>query len=322
MNSIYARNVPSAYSEALVKMKMMYVEETSRNGPVYTVPDPVFLQIADPRQRVLFDATRDANPFFHVMEFVWMMTGSQDSTWISQFNKRFTDYADPGTTSIHGAYGYRWRKHFALDQLSVIIAMLKKDPSTRRCVISMWDSEVDLGASHNDLPCNTSIMFRYVEGELNMTVVNRSNDLIWGMLGANAVHMTMLHELVASAANLTLGAYQVFTNNLHFYPEMPKGKEIWNTFLCDDRYRGMEGVEPIHLLGRDEIYEDLIADCNLLVGLTDEDENPEFHTNWMRHTGHPIYKAWFTRDQADVRSVEALDWQLACREWLERRSTK
>jgi thymidylate synthase len=54
---------------------------------------------------------------------------------------------------------------------------------------------------------------------LNMTVTNRSNDLIWGLLGANYSTFSVLQEYVAAHLGLEVGRYCHFTNNLHAYTE-------------------------------------------------------------------------------------------------------
>src|SRR5262245_48667000 len=105
--TITGKNVPEAYSESWWQVRHHWREDDSRNGPVLTVPYPTILRIRRPTERVLWDPVRDCNPFFHVMEFVWMMAGSNDANWIGQFNKRMLTYADEGV--LRGAYGFRWK---------------------------------------------------------------------------------------------------------------------------------------------------------------------------------------------------------------------
>jgi hypothetical protein len=50
-----------------------------------------------------------------------------------------------------------------------------------------------------------------------MTVFNRSNDLIWGSLGANVVHFSFLQEYMACALDCRVGLYHQVSNNLHVY---------------------------------------------------------------------------------------------------------
>ena len=132
------------------------------------------------------------------------------------------------------------------DQLVEVIEHLKDHPNSRRAVVSMWNVEEDLLRIDNrrdmfskDVCCNTQLMFSIRqepngEGEfdsngdpvpkslttydvLDMTVVNRSNDLIWGMLGANVVHMSFLQEWMARKIGVLVGKMHTMTNNLHVY---------------------------------------------------------------------------------------------------------
>ena len=75
-------------------------------------------------------------------------------------------------------------------------------------------------------PCNTQIYFWSRNGKLNMTVANRSNDMIWGAYGANAVHMSFLQEYVASMCGVKCGIYTQFTHNLHAYLDTLKTLKI------------------------------------------------------------------------------------------------
>ena len=197
MHSVTAKNIPHAYKEVMELIHIIGAQEESRNGTVISIQQPFTLRITNPEQRVLFNPARDANPFFHVMESIWMFAGRNDAKWLTTYNKRYKNYAEP-SGSVHGAYGMRWRYQFAIDQIAEVIDILGANPSTRQAVISMWSPFLDLtDRPLNDRPCNTHIYFRTVAGKLNMTVCNRSNDVVWGMLGANAVHMTYLHELIA-----------------------------------------------------------------------------------------------------------------------------
>mgnify|MGYP003147649168 FL=1 len=86
----------------------------------------------------------------------------------------------------------------------------------------MWDPSADFQVNDHlaDVPCNTQIYFSVREGLVEMTVTNRSNDLIWGAYGANAVHMSILQEYVAARLELGVGRYHQFSNNLHAYVDI------------------------------------------------------------------------------------------------------
>jgi hypothetical protein len=320
MNVILGTNVPEAYCEAFWKMRVWAIEEQSRNGPVMSAAMPVMLEILHPIERVLFDPVRNANPFFHVMETVWMFAGSNDVRFLEFYNARYREYADPGSDTVHGAYGYRWRDHFGVDQIERVVGVLEQDPASRRAVISMWDPSSDL-EKHADVPCNTSIMFRIVGKKLHMTVINRSNDLVWGMLGANAVHMTYLHELVALALGKDVGIYRVFTNNLHVYKNLENFNEVWQTVSAYDPYRAGK-VKPLPLLEKGENWRDLLDDCERFVYLK---QRGNFKTAWMMNVVLPIHCAYADRKERKgdgmkfVNLIVASDWRMACSEWVQRK---
>ena len=311
-------NAPYLYTEMLQHLRIEGLEEESRNGKVLAFPDPVFVTMLDPTERVLFDPIRDANPFFHVMEFIWMMAGSNDVNWIEKFNSNYRRYADGDI--VHGAYGHRWQQHFNMvNQITGVIDVLRRDNSTRRAVLGMWDPSVDL-VPHNDLPCNTHIYFRNdKEFGLNMTVCNRSNDILWGMLGANIVHMTYLHELIAYGAGMELGHYQVFSNNAHIYKGLPKYDEILKTLAPIDPYTE-EGMKPLPLLQKGEKVGQFLLDCsNFVAGKN------EFVTMWMFEVALPMYNAWMERKNkvgdglTECKQIGAEDWRRVCEEWIKRR---
>lgn len=313
---LLAPNVPEAYVEAWWAFRTYHPKvEESRNGKVRVLPHPVVLTIGKPDERVLLDPVRDANPFFHVMEFVWMLAGSNDAVWISQFNKRMMTYADEGY--LRGAYGWRWTN--PNDQIASIITLLRREPSTRQAVLSMWDPLYDgPEARTSDRPCNTHIYFGLRAGKLDMTVMNRSNDLVWGMLGANAVHMTFLHELVARASGIPMGNYQVFTKNLHVYLDVPRYDELTRTARVYDIYRGAQGVRPYPLLSEGESWVNLRQDCrDLLAG-----EREVFRTQWMTNVALPMYHAYLNREHRNewLKEIKADDWRRAASEWADRRN--
>lgn len=193
------------------------IKRDSRNGPVYVMPSPVTTEYVFPYRKVLFCPPRDANPFFHLHEALWMLGGRNDVASVARYVKRMREFSDDGTT-LQGAYGYRWRNHFGHDQLDTIVDALRDNPDDRRCVLSMWDGSRDLGRKSKDLPCNTQAYFSVNGvGELDMTICNRSNDIIWGAYGANLVHMSFLLEYMAARLERKVGTYYQISNNFHAY---------------------------------------------------------------------------------------------------------
>ena len=78
MRIIEARNVHSALPSAIQMLLTSGVQRDSRNGPVLMMPDVVTTEYAKPEERVLFWPERDANPFLHLYESLWMLAGRND----------------------------------------------------------------------------------------------------------------------------------------------------------------------------------------------------------------------------------------------------
>lgn len=307
--------VKDAYNRLGRMLNTLGEIESSRNGPVKTLPGPIMVMFNDPRKRVLFDAARDANPFFHLMEALWMLAGRNDTAFVQQFNSNITSYSDDGT-SFNAAYGYRWSRHFGYDQLDEAVAMLKANPDDRRVVVGMWDPNNDLGSSSKDIPCNTQIMFRIVKGVLNMLTTNRSNDLIWGLCGANYVHMSIMHEWVSAAVGVPLGTWHHVSNNLHVYERHWKliqgiPAEAAVQYYQYDRYDTIDNADLFR------------KECHALV----DGQEDDFDDPFLYGTAAPMLAAWRAHKAGDKKEamyqascIEAWDWRVACIEWLQRRN--
>jgi thymidylate synthase len=314
--SLTYHDINEAYFE-LQTIKTQYAQwEDTRNGPALVFQAPVIIAHTVPERCVLFDPVRDANPFFHYMEAIWMLAGSEDASFPSKFAKNIANYSDDGAT-LHGAYGWRWRNHWDFDQLDALIQLLRREPHTRRAVLSMWDPVSDLGRDSKDLPCNTQVYFQAKGSVLNMTVTNRSNDLVWGCLGANAVHMAALHEYVAGATNMYTGTYYQFTNNLHIYEgwtdryspapnrwyTAARGFQRWK--WCPDNLGLAEAQRFVEM------------------GL---DTDVSYASRILRDNATPMLKAWTAYKGGDINEAidhaEGIfdrDWNKACVQWLQRR---
>lgn len=393
------------------------VKRPSRNGPVLMIDEPVIATYTHPRERVLFNSARDANPFFHLYEALWMLAGRNDVAPLAYYAKNIANYSDDGKT-LNGAYGYRWRSAHVMglapvkesirnltvrglqnrktgripttstsfdsphavcldwhNQLDILVNHLKADPTSRRAVLQMWNVEDDLlkigpgDGTSKDVCCNLSVMFSLREEGLtterslaakqvgftesgavilqlheprkflDMTVTNRSNDLVWGMLGGDFVHFSFLQEYVAARLGVEVGAYHQFTNNLHAY-EWNWRPEEWLKAYDDyadeyDRQRRPyelssppEGWRPYQLVVNPLIFEaELPQFVEMLSGQTPpEDLTSEWQEAFFAEVagpllvGHAYYKAGNLEAAFDcVGHCQADDWAVAATEWLQRR---
>jgi hypothetical protein len=295
-------------------------------GPVATV-------YRRPWRRVLLCPQRDANPFFHLMESLWMLAGRDDAEWISQFSSRISQFAETDGT-FWGAYGYRWRRHFEydnikVDQLSTLIMLLRKQPDTRRAVLTMWDPLPDLGGTARDIPCNTHIYFKIREDVLHMTVCCRSNDIILGCYGANAVHFSVLQEYVASAVGVRVGTYTQFSDSWHVYEDNPFFRKIVAAEDIDhlDYHRsGLRHLETTALVNG--YIEDWDLDLNKFMG--DDWYDSRYSDIFFRGVATPMRQTWEIFSDRDnkcrisnalgmAETIQSQDWRMACIDWLDRR---
>jgi hypothetical protein len=324
---IIGRNVNDTLEDAIWRLKSgQYEPEPSRNGRVLAFPEPVMTTYLKPEERVVFSSMRDANPIFHLLESIWMLAGREDVAFLKLFNGTIGQFSDDGEV-FNAAYGKRWRSHFKFDQLSAVIETLRNDPKSRQAVIQMWDAS-DFNKLTKDKACNMSIVFDCRGGKLNMTVMNRSNDLWWGAYGANAVHMSFLQEFVAHAVGVPIGVYRQFSNNLHLYLDVYDGQSIVDNPmpLSNCNYYRMNVVSALPIMLNAD-YKSFLRDCEKFC------DNPFSHVAEYTHpfflaVAHPmamvsrVRKADGGTGRGWAARIQASDWRLAALEWIDRRELK
>lgn len=331
MYTITARNVNEAVSEAFWKLRISGTEEDSRNGKVIAFPKPVVTTYKKPNERVLFWRERDANPIFHLMESIWMLAGRNDVGFLEQFNSTIGQFSDNGY-DFNAAYGYRWREHFGQDQLLEIIELLRRDPTTRQAVMQIWDHN-DLTKKTKDKACNTQVFFEIRggftagSGQLNMTVINRSNDMWWGCYGANVVHFSVLQEFVAAAVNVPLGEYRQFSHNLHLYTDLYDAKKYLDAPPVAEEYNLYETEKvKTYPIMTGTTYEKWLSDAEAFCHYPfacDPNWSPFF-----KEVAYPMAmvshsrKTKLNKGYDYAVDIKAQDWKLATLQWMYNRDIK
>lgn len=332
-------------------------ERPSRNGSTLTIEEPFTVTYLNPTERVLFNQARDVNPFFHLYEALWMLAGRNDVAPLAYYLTKITEFSDDGKT-FNAAYGWRWRRGpreenreyiRTVDQLDFIVNHLKDNPESRRAVLSMWNVEDDLLKieQSKDVACNLCVTFQLrnkdtgIDGYdetlehggsrvLDITVFNRSNDLIWGTLGANAVHFSILQEYMAARLGVEVGYYHQVSSNAHVYS--------WNwkpiEWLSEYGKRTMHSPKPVTysthvretvpLVQDPEVFE---KEVHLFV------EQHKWYTMggyysepFLAHVAQPLCLAFhrqrlneFDGAKLALESCQADDWRIAATNWIEKR---
>ena len=352
---IRVRNVNHALEEAIhmtikVHEAPFWRRKSPRGMPTIERDGLVLTEYTNPKERVLFSAVRDANPFFHFFESLWILDGRMDVAFLATFNKQMEQYSDDGMT-FHAPYGYRLRYHFpdgvdggeSKDQIMSVISLLMNEPDTRRAVLCIWDPTIDLNVKSKDIPCNDLIMLKCDDNQLHMTVCCRSNDVLWGAYGANAVQFSVLQEVIATACGFEVGQLTQVSDSYHFYEETPLFKKLQEyakqggILICPYE---LNRVQPYPIMNVpfniwfQQLRDFMNGGCTV-PGSHQWDLN-KLDPFWS-DVAAPMHRAWVEykaeRTRPDKRSriqaalchvelIHATDWQLACREWLLRREEK
>jgi thymidylate synthase len=178
------------------------------------------LHIEDPSQRWVTSRTPAINPAFALVEVFWIASGRQDAALPNYWNPALPRFCGTGE-KYHGAYGYRLRQHFGIDQLDRIYSALAASPDSRQCVLQIWDSAVDLPhidgtLAGPDIPCNVLALPKIRRGKLEWMQIIRSNDLFLGM-PHNIVQFSALQEMLSGWLAVTPGGYHQLSDSLHVY---------------------------------------------------------------------------------------------------------
>lgn len=243
---------------------------------------PAIVAFEKPLKRLVTLPFRNINPFFLVIESLWILSGRNEVHPLRLFNNNISQFSDDGIF-FHASYGRRLR-HFGLDhssrivsynttfakgsdgldeilevhkekieididQLKQVIEVLKTDSFSRKAVASIWNPIQDLNVKTKDTPCNDLLMFKIRNNKLNLSICNRSNDLHWG-LPTNLFQFSTILEIMAYVLNIEVGEQVHFTDSLHIYNDNDITEKLLSTnyrFDNEGRYKDFDVynfVEP------------------------------------------------------------------------------
>lgn len=300
---------------------------------------PIMFSFSKPTEKVLFNSVRDVNPFSVMYEAMWTLAGRNDVEPLCYYTRRMRDFSDDGIR-WHGAYGHRWRHHFGKDQLECAVRELKDSPNSRRVVLEMWDARVDGGSTGKDYPCNTHCYLSLRNGRLNLTVCNRSNDMVWGLFGTNYVVFGFLLEYLAARLGVEVGMYHHLSNDAHVYddPGNPKvapwSPEKWLAEYAepDDDPRRYEDLATVPLVRDSEVFERELPTVVKIFDGTRQDDRTGYEPPtepFLRDIAWPLLSAHYAYKRKDAKEasswcaqIAADDWRVAAINWIKRREKK
>ena len=104
-------------------------------------------------------------------------------------------------------YEYQMEYGRILIELPSIIKRLKKNNSSRQCVINNWDPKKN--------PCIVMLQFLYRDGQLNLFVFIRSSDIF--RLPNDIITLCHILKTVSNGVKLEIGDIKFFITSLHSY---------------------------------------------------------------------------------------------------------
>lgn len=171
-----------------------------------------------------------------IQELLWFLGGHTNNAWLRERGVTIWDeWSTPEQCSRFGRepgdlgpiYGHQWRNFGAtknadgsyrddgVDQISALIAEIRRNPSSRRLIVSGWNpaeaTQVALP------PCHTLFQF-YVggNGRLSCQLYQRSADLFLGV-PFNIASYALLTHMIAQVCGLKAGEFIHTFGDAHIY---------------------------------------------------------------------------------------------------------
>ncbi len=154
-----------------------------------------------------------------IHELLWFLRGDTNVRYLHEHGVTIWDEWADENGELGPIYGYQWRSWPApdgrhIDQISWVIEEIKRNPDSRRLVVSAWNvSDLDKMALW---PCHTLFQFYVADGKLSCQLYQRSADIFLG-LPFNIVSYSLLTLMVAQVTGLEPGEFVHTLGDAHLY---------------------------------------------------------------------------------------------------------
>ena len=154
-----------------------------------------------------------------IHELLWFLKGETNIAYLKENGVRIWDEWADENGELGPVYGKQWRSWEGangktIDQVNELIHQIKKNPDSRRLIISAWNvadlSEMAL------MPCHTIFQFYVAEGKLSCQLYQRSADVFLGV-PFNIASYALLTMMVAQVCDLGLGEFIHTFGDVHIY---------------------------------------------------------------------------------------------------------
>ena len=154
-----------------------------------------------------------------IYELLWFLAGDTNVKYLQDHGVRIWDeWADEGG-NLGPVYGRQWRSWPArdgktIDQIGNVIAMIKRNPDSRRLIVTAWNpADVEKMALP---PCHCLFQFYVADGKLSCQLYQRSADVFLGV-PFNIASYALLTMMVAQVTGYKAGDFIHTLGDAHLY---------------------------------------------------------------------------------------------------------
>jgi thymidylate synthase len=154
-----------------------------------------------------------------IHELLWFIKGETNTKYLKDNGVSIWDEWANENGDLGPVYGYQWRSWPAangtyIDQLSEVIDTIKKNPDSRRMIVSAWNvSDLNKMAL---MPCHAFFQFYVANGKLSCQLYQRSADMFLGV-PFNIASYAFLTHMIAQVCNLEVGDFVHTFGDAHIY---------------------------------------------------------------------------------------------------------
>lgn len=154
-----------------------------------------------------------------IHELLWFLKGETNIAYLKENNVSIWDEWANENGELGPVYGKQWRSWegadgVVIDQVKDLITQIKKNPDSRRLIISAWNV-ADLPKMAL-MPCHTIFQFYVAEGKLSCQLYQRSADVFLGV-PFNIASYALLTMMIAQVCDLEPGDFVHTFGDVHIY---------------------------------------------------------------------------------------------------------
>ena len=154
-----------------------------------------------------------------IYELLWFLRGDTNVHYLQEHGVRIWNEWAREDGDLGPIYGYQWRswpdyQGGHIDQIQQIIDQLRRDPDSRRMLVSAWNvAQLDQMAL---APCHCLMQFYVAEGRPSLQLYQRSADVFLGV-PFNIASYALLLMMIAQVTGLEVGDFVHTFGDVHIY---------------------------------------------------------------------------------------------------------